>query len=85
MNIEADGNVFCPYKISNNHRLNVIKEHLKLLIDEKGEYIAIREMRKHICWYIKNLKDSSKVRQIINKLESKEEVIDCLTEYFDNI
>jgi len=56
-----------------------------LAIEEKGEYVGIREMRKHICWYLKNLKDSSKARQLINQLESKEEVITALEDYFESI
>lgn len=39
-------------------------------------------MRKHICWYLKNLKDSSKVREEINKLETKKEVEERLINYF---
>ena len=69
-------------EILNPQRLDVIKEHLKLLIQEKGEYVGIREMRKHICWYIKNLKDSSKTREQVNKLENVQELIACLEEYF---
>ena len=42
-------------------------------------------MRKHICWYLKNLKDSSKVREEINRLETKEEVEKRLKEYFSNL
>ena len=63
-------------------KLNVILEHLNLAVLEKGEYVGVREMRKHICWYLKNLKDSSKVREEINRLETKEEVEDRLKEYF---
>lgn len=70
---------------SNEEKLKTIKEHIELEIAEKGEYIGIREMRKHISWYIKNLKDSSKVREKINTLESKQEVIDCLNEYFKTL
>ncbi len=66
-------------------KFEIIKEHLELEIKEKGEYVGIREMRKHICWYLKNLKDSSKVRQIVNQLEIKEEVIKTLEEYFNSI
>jgi len=66
-------------------KLEIIKEHLNLAIEEKGEYVGIREMRKHICWYLKNLKDSSKARQLINQLESKEEVITALEDYFESI
>ena len=72
-------------EISNKQKLNIIKEHLDLAIKDKGEYIAIREMRKHICWYIKNLKDSSKVREKINKIEDVDELKKCLEEYFNNI
>ncbi len=63
-------------------KFQIIKEHLQIEIEEKGEYVGIREMRKHICWYLKNLKDSSKVRQVVNQLESQEEVIEVLEEYF---
>lgn len=66
-------------------KLNIIKEHIELEMKEKGDYVGVREMRKHICWYLKNLKDSSKVRQAINQLESKEEVIQTLEEYFKNM
>lgn len=66
-------------------KLNIIKEHIELEIAEKGEYVGIREMRKHICWYLKNLPNSSSVRQTINQLESKDEVIEKLTEYFKTL
>lgn len=66
-------------------KLNIIKEHIELEIAEKGEYVGIREMRKHICWYLKNLPNSSQVRQIVNQLESKDEVIEKLTEYFTTL
>lgn len=73
------------FVITAQEKLNVIKEHLNLAIKEKGEYIAIREMRKHICWYIKNLKDSSKLRQEVNKIEKKEQLVQVLEEYFNNL
>ena len=58
---------------------------MNLAVEEKGEYVGVREMRKHICWYLKNLKDSSKVREEINKLETKQEVENRLKEYFSNL
>ena len=72
-------------EISNSQKLEVIKEHLELAVQEKGEYIAIREMRKHICWYIKNLKDSSTIREKVNKIEQTNELVEVLEEYFNNI
>ena len=38
-------------------KLKIIKEHIELEMIEKGEYVGVREMRKHICWYLKNVKD----------------------------
>jgi len=72
-------------EISNEKKLEIIKEHLQLAVQEKGEYIAIREMRKHICGYIKNLKQSSKFREKVNRIEDLNELISCLDEYFNSI
>lgn len=66
-------------------KFEIIKEHIELAVQEKGEYVGIREMRKHVCWYLKNLKDSSKVRQAINQIENKEEVIYTLENYFKDM
>ena len=62
-------------------KLKIIKEHIELEMIEKGEYVGVREMRKHICWYLKNLPNSSQVRQTINMLETKDEVIRTLEQY----
>ena len=72
-------------EITNEEKLKVIKEHIELAAAEKGEYIAVREMRKHICWYIKNLKESSKMREKINKIENINELKACLEEYFNSL
>ena len=71
-----------PIYISNEERLKIILKHIDLEIEQKGEYIGIREMRKHICWYLKNLENSSRIRHHINKIENKQELIDCLIKYF---
>ena len=42
-------------------------------------------MRKHLAWYTKNLKDSSKIRQQINTIEDKNELIKSLQNYFNTI
>ena len=66
---------------SNQERLETILEHLELMIKEKGEYVAIREMRKHISGYTKNLPNSSKFREEMNKIENKNDLINYITEY----
>ncbi len=71
--------------ITPKDKLETIKEHYRLALEEKGDYVGIREMRKHICWYLKNLKNSTQIRQLINTEEDKEKVIAILEEYFNNL
>lgn len=71
--------------ITNKEKLNTILEHINLAIEEKGENIAVKEMRKHLAYYIRNGKDASKLREKINKIDNKRELVDCLNEYFKNI
>ena len=72
-------------KVTNSERLETIIEHIKLAVKEKGENIAIKEMRKHLAYYVRNEKDASKIRERINKINDKGALIDCLSEYFKNI
>lgn len=62
-------------------KVNTAKKHMSLAIEEHGEYIAVREMRKHLGWYLKGLKGSAKVRDEINKIENYEGVIKRLDDY----
>ena len=55
------------------------------MLEDKPERVAVVEMRKHISWYIKNTKDASKVRDYINQITDKDELIKTLTEYFNSI
>ncbi len=73
------------YQPSPQEKLNVILKHIDLEIKEKGEYTGIREMRKHISWYIKNMKDATKTRDMINRIEDRQELENCLKEYFKSI
>lgn len=68
-----------------NEKLDLIKKHLELEVEEKGEYTAVREFRKHIAYYTKNLPNSSAFRSSVNVIESKEEFIHKIDEYFKNI
>lgn len=65
-------------------KINTAVKHLNLAVREHGEYVAVREMRKHIAWYLKGLKGSAKVRDEINKITSYEEVVSRLNEYMED-
>ena len=70
-------------EISNEEKLRVIKKHIELELQEKEEITAIREMRKHIAWYTKNMPNSSEFRNEINKIEDKNKLIKKVEEYFN--
>ncbi len=62
-------------------RIGMAVRHLKMAVEFKGESRAIREMRKHIAWYLKGLRDSAKIREAVNKTVSVDSLIEILEEY----
>ena len=69
-------------KISKEEKLDTILKHIELEVEEKGENIGIKELRKHMSAYIKNMPDATTIRQKINTIDTKKELEDCLIEYF---
>ena len=69
-------------EVSNEELLDTMIKHINLEVEDKGEYTGIREMRKHLAYYTKGLKNGSVIRSKINTIENKLELIDYLTEYF---
>ena len=53
---------------------DMMLRHARMQIEFKGDYLGIREMRKHVAWYTKGLKGSARLRDEINKTESYEEL-----------
>ena len=66
-------------------KYQVILEHFNLLLEEKGEYTATREIRKHIAWYVKGLKNASEIRNEINKVETADDFFNILKIYFESL
>lgn len=58
--------------------VQMILRHARMMIDFKGDYIAIREIRKHAAWYTAGYPNSSRLRVAINAVESYEELEDLL-------
>ncbi|NLC87240.1 MAG: tRNA dihydrouridine synthase DusB [Clostridiaceae bacterium] len=69
-------------KISNEEKLQTILKHIKWEIEEKGENVGIKELRKHISAYIKNMPNATTIREKINKIDNRKELETCLKEYF---
>lgn len=53
---------------------DMILRHAALMIEYKGEYTGIHEMRKHVAWYTQGLKNSAKLRARVNAVESYKEL-----------
>ena len=61
-------------------RKQMILIHGKMLIECKGEYIGIREMRKHAAWYTQGLKGSSRFRGRMNEMTSYDDLVTLIME-----
>lgn len=55
--------------------------HADLMIAFKGEYTGIHEMRKHVAWYSAGQKDSARLRNMINQVESYSEMKELLDKW----
>ena len=53
--------------------------HAHLQLEYKGDYLGIREMRKHVAWYTKGIPKAARLREKINSVESCEELENLLT------
>lgn len=62
-------------------RVTLALRHARMLIAYKGEYIGVREMRKHMAWYMKGVPGASKLRGQMNALESYEAMEQLLQGY----
>ena len=70
------------YIPTNKERLEIILEHINYAIEnEESIRQATLKMRKHIAWYLKGLKNSSHIKDMINREEDIEKVKEILIEY----
>ena len=56
--------------ISDEEKFNVLKEHFELLLAEKGEYTATREIRKFVAWYVKGMPDAKRFKEKMNTINT---------------
>lgn len=67
-----------PPRPSISEICEMMLRHARLQLEFKGDYIGIREMRKHIAWYTKGLNGAAKLRAAINQIESYQELEELL-------
>ena len=67
---------------SQEEKKAVILRHASLLQEHKGEYTAVREMRKHLAWYTAGMPRSARFRGMINTMETMEQLLAGVEEIF---
>ena len=78
--LEYEKNGVMPPRPSKEIIRETMLRHARLQIEFKGDYLGIREMRKHVAWYTKGLEGSARLRDDINKVESYMELEELLKE-----
>lgn len=59
--------------------------HMDRLAALKGEHVAVREMRKHLAWYLKGLKGSSRIKDLIMEETKRDEMVRILEDFVDGM
>jgi tRNA-dihydrouridine synthase len=62
-------------------KIKVAILHMDRLIDLKGEAVAVREMRKHLAWYLKGLKSAARVKDVIMEETKRDEMVRILNDF----
>lgn len=79
MKDHLDGRI---YNVPNYEEvLAMARTHLEQLVIDKGEMIAVKEIRKHLAWYFKGLYQAAEMRNISNTLQSQSEILALLNQY----
>lgn len=68
-----DGTVSAPPDC--REKREMVLRHARLQLEYKGEYTAVREMRRHLSWYTVGMPYSAKFRQMINAVDSMEQLV----------
>ncbi len=70
---------------SPKEKIRIAMLHMDRLAELRGERVAVREMRKHLAWYLKGLPDSAAAKNSVMELQSRAEVVTVLEEYVSRV
>lgn len=74
-----------PVKISYDEKLDMMEYHLNKLCEDKSERQAVLEMRMHLLNYLKGMPDASNIKNLVCKGKRREEIINILESYRNQI
>ena len=64
--------------ITTSEKISMIEKHLEMLINLKSEHIGVREMRKHVAWYVKGMRNSTYIKDKVFRATTQSEVTDII-------
>lgn len=67
---------------TNQEKFEIVKQHAALNLQYKGEYTGVREMRKHLAWYSSGIAGGAKMRNLINEMETMEDILKVANSVF---
>ena len=74
-----------PIEIPYQDKIDMMKRHYQLLVEDKNEKVALLEIRTHIIWYLKGMPNSKEMKNIICKCKTSEEIFNALEIYEKNL
>lgn len=81
LNCRLEGREYVHKERSHKFIVENLIEHYKKALKYEEERVAVFEMRKHIGWYVKGLKDSTELKRDVFKLTDPDEILKLLEEY----
>lgn len=74
-----------PKEVTIEERMEMLKKHVSLLVENKGEEFAIPKMRSQAAYYVKKLPRTIELKQQIFKMNTKEDLFNLLDDYVDSL
>ena len=74
------GNERVPFEVSETERISVLLRHIQKLCEYKGEYIGMKEARKHAAWYFKGIHGAASLRKRAGTLNTLDDLIELCKE-----
>ncbi len=71
-----------PKRPDNDEKREIVRRHALMEMDLKGEYTAVREMRRHLSWYTFGMPGAAKLRGTINQMETMEQLLQMIDSVF---
>lgn len=69
---------------SPQEKIRIAILHMDRLIALRGEQVAVKEMRKHLAWYLKGLKGSARIKDIIMEGTKRDEMVNILNDFVNS-